>query len=174
MFRPLSKLGSSANRLVAVLAIGGVLLLNGCTNPTSTAGRVSYYTEGVITDIETITIDLDHYRTEGNVGIGAVVGAGLGQLIGGDTEATLLGAGIGALLGGGASALADRTEGMRLSVSTAQGMILVDQPYSCNFYKGAPVRLINSGSNNVQVQVLVNGTYRTAEKNASKDCPVAK
>ncbi|OEU51079.1 MAG: hypothetical protein BA871_11350, partial [Desulfuromonadales bacterium C00003096] len=33
-------------------------------------------------------------------GAGAVVGAGLGQLIGGDTEGTLIGAGIGAALGG--------------------------------------------------------------------------
>ena len=35
-------------------------------------------------------------------GFGAAIGAGLGQLVGGDTKSTLLGAGIGAALGGGA------------------------------------------------------------------------
>lgn len=174
MSRSLLKQGLGIGKLTAALALGSMLLVNGCTNPTSTAGKVSYFTEGVITDVETITIDLEHYKTEGNVGLGAVLGAGIGQLIGGDTEGTLIGAGIGALIGGGASAFADRTEGMRLTVSTNQGLILVDQPYSCNFTKGAKIRMINSGSNNVQVQVLVDGTYVTAEKNSSKDCPIAK
>lgn len=168
------KQGLSVSKLAAALALGSILILNGCTNPTTTAGKVSYFTEGVITDIEPITLDLEHYNTQGNVGIGAAVGAGLGQIIGGNTESTLIGAGIGALLGGGASAFADRTEGMRLTVSTNQGLVLVDQPYSCNFYKGAKIRMINSGNNAVQVQVLVNGSYRTAEKNASRDCPLAQ
>lgn len=174
MSRSFLKQGLGIGKLSAALALGSILLINGCTNPTTTAGKVSYFTEGVITDVEPITLDLDHYRTSGNVGIGAAVGAGLGQIIGKDTEATLIGAGIGALIGGGASALADRSEGMRLTVSTDKGLILVDQPYSCNFRPGAKIRLINSGTNDVQVQVLVNGSYRTAEKNASRDCPIAQ
>lgn len=174
MLRSKFKQGLSVGKLTAALALGSMVILNGCTNPTSTAGKVSYFTEGVITDMEPITIDLEHYQTGNNAAVGAVVGAGLGQLIGGDTEGTLIGAGIGALLGGGASALADRTEGIRLTVNTNQGLVLVDQPYSCNFYKGAKIRMINSGSNAVQVQVLINGTYRTAEKGSSKDCPLAQ
>lgn len=174
MSRLTFKQGLSVGKLTAALAFGSMLVLNGCTNPTTTAGKVSYFTEGVITDMEPITLDLEHYQTTNNAAVGAVVGAGLGQLIGGDTEGTLIGAGIGALLGGGASALADRSEGIRLTVNTNQGLVLVDQPYSCNFYKGAKIRMINSGSNSVQVQVLVNGTYRTAEKGSSRDCPLAQ
>lgn len=173
MSKSLFKQGFTVGKVAAALALGSMLLLNGCTNPTSTAGKVSYFTEGEIVDIEQITLDLDHYQTGGNAGIGAVVGAGLGQIIGGDSEATLLGAGIGALIGGGASALADRQEGMRLTVNTSQGMVIVDQPYSCNFYRGAKVRIINSGTNNVQVQVNIGGQYITAQKGASTDCPLA-
>lgn len=172
MSRSFFKHKLSAGKLATALALSSLLLINGCTNPTSTAGKVSYFTEGVIVDIEHITLDLDHYDTEGNVGVGAIVGAGLGQIFGGNTRSTVIGAGIGAVVGGLASSAADRVEGMRLTVNTDQGMVIVDQPYSCNFYRGAKIRMINSGSNNVQVQVNVGGQYVTAEKNDSSDCPV--
>lgn len=155
---------------LAVLLASSVIA-TGCTNPTSTAGKVSYFTEGVITDIEHITIDLDHYDTKNTAVVGGIAGAAAGQIIGGNTKGTLIGAGIGALLSGAASKLMDRTDdGARLTVNTSQGFITVDQPFSCYYKKGAKVRLINQGNNTVQVQVLHNGHYRTAQKNDPKDC----
>ena len=128
---------------------------------------------GVITDLEYITIDLEHYNTQKSAVVGGVAGAAAGQVIGGDTEGTLIGAGIGALLAGAAAAMMDRTdEGIRLTVNTNQGLILVDQPYSCTYQKGSKVRLINQSDNTVQVQVLVNGSYRTAQKNKRDECPL--
>ena len=163
-------LGLISGLLVTTLA---VTTLSGCTNPTSTAGKVSYFTEGVITDLEYITIDLEHYNTQKSAVVGGVAGAAAGQVIGGDTEGTLIGAGIGALLAGAAAAMMDRTdEGIRLTINTNQGLILVDQPYSCTYQKGSKVRLINQSDNTVQVQVLVNGSYRTAQKNKRDECPL--
>ncbi len=162
--------GLISGLLVTTLA---VTTLSGCTNPTSTAGKVSYFTEGVITDLEYITIDLEHYNTQKSAVVGGVAGAAAGQVIGGDTEGTLIGAGIGALLAGAAAAIMDRTdEGIRLTINTNQGLILVDQPYSCTYQKGSKVRLINQSDNTVQVQVLVNGSYRTAQKNKRDECPL--
>lgn len=164
------RLGLISGLLVTTLA---VTTLSGCTNPTSTAGKVSYFTEGVITDLEYITIDLEHYNTQKSAVVGGVAGAAAGQVIGGDTEGTLIGAGIGALLAGAAAAIMDRTdEGIRLTINTNQGLILVDQPYSCTYQKGSKVRLINQSDNTVQVQVLVNGSYRTAQKNKRDECPL--
>ncbi len=165
----LRSLKATALAVVAATA----LVATGCTNPTSTAGKVSYFTEGVITDIEYITIDLDKYNTTNTAIVGGAVGAAAGQMIGHDTKGTLIGAGIGALLAGAASKFMDRTtDGARITVNTNQGLILVDQPFSCNYKKGAHVRLINQSDNTVQVQVLVDGRYITAEKNSPKECPL--
>lgn len=159
----------SSTLLASVLA--GSLITSGCTNPTSTAGKVSYFTEGVITDVEYITIDLDHYNTKNSAIVGGAIGAAAGQIIGGNTKGTLIGAGIGALLSGVGSKVMDRTtDGARLTINTNQGFILVDQPFSCYYKKGSKVRLINQNDNTVQVQVYYEGSYRTAEKNAHKDC----
>lgn len=153
------------------VALAASLVATGCTNPTSTAGKVSYFTEGVITDVEHITIDLDHYDSKNSAVVGGIAGAAAGQIIGGNTKGTLIGAGIGALLTGAATKLMDRTDdGARLTINTSQGFITVDQPFSCNYRKGAKVRLINQGHNTVQVQVLTNGSYRTVQKNDPKDC----
>lgn len=155
------------------LILGGSIIASGCTNPTSTAGSVSYFTEGVITDVEYITLDLNRYDTSGNAVIGAAVGAAAGQVIGHDTESTLIGAGIGALLAAGASKTMDRTsDGARLTINTSQGLVLVDQPFSCYYQPGAQVRLVNQSNNTVQIQVLTNGTYRTVETNSPKDCKI--
>ena len=161
MFNHSLRLSLISGLLVATLAVTS---LTGCTNPTSRAGQVSYFTEGVITDMEYITIDLDHYNKTNTAVVGGIAGAAAGQAIGGDSKGTLIGAGIGALLAAGAAALMDRT-------NTNQGLILVDQPYSCTYRKGAKVRLINQNDNTVQLQVLVNGSYVTAEKNDRDECP---
>lgn len=169
--RPISHPKTVIRSALALLLAASVI--SGCSNPTSTAGRVSYFTEGVITDLEYVTLDLDHYNTTNSAAAGAIAGAAAGQVIGGNSKSTLIGAGIGALLTGAAAMVMDRTsDGVRLTVNTNQGLILVDQPFSCNFKKGSKVRLINQSDNTVQVQVLVNGSYRTAEKNAPKECPL--
>lgn len=158
---------------ILALALGSAFMLNGCTNATSTAGKVSYFTEGVITDIEHITLDEDYYNTTANTGAGAAAGALVGQLIGHDTKGTLIGAGIGAIVGGAASAIANRTsDGARLTVKTNQGSLIVDQPFSCDYYKGAKIRMINQNNGTVQVQISKNGTWRTAQSGAPRDCTV--
>lgn len=173
MVKRISFSGKNTCKAVCVSALAALLTLTGCSSPTGTAGNVSYFTEGVITDIEVIDIDLNKYNHQGNAAIGAAAGAGIGQIIGKDSESTLIGAGIGLLAGLAASNIADRVDGMRLTVSTNQGLILLDQPYSCNFRKGAKIRMINSSKGNgVQVQVLTDGRYVTATKNAKTDCPV--
>lgn len=167
----LKKRGTVSGALA--LAVAASLVVSGCTNPTSTAGQVSYFTEGVITDIEYITLDLEHYNTKNTAIVGGAAGAAAGQIIGHNSSSTAIGAGIGALLAVGASALMDRTsDGARLTVNTNQGLIIVDQPYSCNYRKGAKIRLINRSNNTVDVQVLVNGHYKTAQKSQHKDCPL--
>ena len=80
----LRSLKATALAVVAATA----LVATGCTNPTSTAGKVSYFTEGVITDIEYITIDLDKYNTTNTAIVGGAVGAAAGQMIGHDTRGT--------------------------------------------------------------------------------------
>lgn len=157
---------SSALALVVATAIAAT----GCSNPTSTAGRTAFFTDGVITDIETIDLDQQKYDKKNSSIAGAAAGAAVGQIIGRDTEGTLLGAGIGALLAYGATNMMDHTEGLRLTVKTKQGSLIVDQPYSCDVYKGAKVRLINQSNNSVQVQVLKNDVYRTLTTSSSKEC----
>ncbi len=170
MLKFIKSKGIIASSVMATV-VSASLITTGCSNPTSTAGTVSYFTEGVITDIEHITIDLNHYDTTKSTAAGAMAGAIAGQVIGRNTTGTLIGAGIGALASGAGAILMDRTsDGARLTVNTNQGLILVDQPFSCHFQKGAKIRLINQRNNTVQVQVLVNGSYVTAEKNSPKDC----
>jgi len=62
-------------KLIVVLVIG--VFLAGCSNLT---------------------------RTQNSALVGSAAGAGIGQLIGGDTESTLIGAGVGGLAGGLAGA----------------------------------------------------------------------
>ncbi len=155
---------------LAVIA-GANLTLAACTNPTGTSGQMSYFTEGTIKDIEVIDLQKNEYDTKKNAALGAIVGAAAGQLIGRDTEGTLIGAGIGAIVGGGASMAADSGTGMRLTVNTDSGLVLIDQPYSCLFKKNAKVRLINRDGS-TQLQVYDGSRYRTATNDSPSDCPL--
>ena len=49
-------------------------------------------------------------NTGSGAALGALAGAGVGQLVGGDTEATLIGAGVGALAGAGVGHYLDQQE----------------------------------------------------------------
>ena len=80
----LKKKGIVSSSAIA-LALSASLVVSGCTNPTSTAGSVSYFTEGVITDIEYITIDLNHYNTKNTAAVGGIAGAAAGQILGGNS-----------------------------------------------------------------------------------------
>lgn len=156
--------------IVAAAAVIGLALgAAGCTNPTGEAGQISYFTEGVITDIEIIDIKKNKFDTTSTTGAGAIAGAAAGQVIGRDTESTVIGAGIGAVVGGVGAILADRGEGMRLTVNTSNGLILIDQPYSCLFQIDAKIRMIKQ-SNGVQVQVWDGEHYRTAEAQQPSEC----
>jgi outer membrane protein OmpA-like peptidoglycan-associated protein len=89
---------------VVFLMILGLIMM-GCAQPYSKTERGSVY----------------------GTGIGAAAGAGLGQAIGGDTEATLIGAGIGAVAGGLAGGAIGRymdnqEEAMRAQLANAENV----------------------------------------------------
>lgn len=156
---------------LSLLAISVVtaFTLTACTNPTSTAGTSAYFTEGVVKDIEVISIDQKKYDNTKNIGIGAAGGAVLGQIIGGNTKGTLIGAGIGAIIGGGASMIGNSADGMRLTVDTANGLQLVDTLYSCLIRKNTKIRMVNH-KNGIQIQVLTTSGYKTATADPVSKC----
>ncbi len=157
---------------LCALASAGVIFgtaLSGCTNPTGEAGQMMYFTEGTITHVEVIDVTKNRYDATSTAAAGAIGGAAAGQIIGGDTKGTLIGAGIGALLGGVSAKLADKGEGMRITVQTDKGLVLIDQPYSCVLQPGRKVRMINQNGS-YQVQVYDNGTYKTAIAQSPSEC----
>ena len=66
---------------------------------------------------------------------------------------------------------ADQGTGMRLTVNTSNGLVLIDQPYSCLFKVNAKVRLINQDGS-TQLQVYDGTRYRTATADSPSDCPL--
>lgn len=162
---------TTVKTLLAAGVISSMLMLGACSNTTGSAGQMSYFTEGVITDIEQIDITKNKYDTTKNAGLGAIGGAIAGQAIGHDTKGTVIGAGIGAVIGGLAASIADQGDGMRLTVKTDSGLVLVDQPYSCLFKVRSKVRLINQNGS-YQVQVFDGTRYRTATQDSPSKCPL--
>lgn len=164
---------NSLAALGAATILASALAMSGCTQSTGEAGQMSYFTEGVITDIEVIDVSKNRYDSTTNTGVGAAVGAIAGQAIGKDTKGTLIGAGIGAILGFFGNHALDNGEGMRLTVNTDNGLVLIDQPYSCLFKINSKVRLINR-SGKYQLQVYDGKNYHTAVAQSSSDCPLNK
>ncbi len=156
--------------LPAIAIASSILILNGCTNPTTEAGAVNTYYEGTITDIESIDMDNKQQDSSTNAVMGGVAGAIAGNLINGHTTGTLVGAGAGLLAGKGYSMLADRTEGVRMTVETENGPMIIDMPFSCKYGVGKKVRIV-SGSSNGTVMVEENGHYVTATKDSKSKCP---
>lgn len=168
----MSCLKHTAKLLAGTTGLVALTALTACTNPTSTAGSVSRFTNGTIVEMERISIDAERSDTETNSLIGAVIGGIAGNLLNNHTTGTLVGAGAGAIAGNLASRGMNREDGVRLTVDTDEGTYLVDQPFSCSYQVGQQVRLINAGGNNAQVQIYENGAYRTVQKNEPRDCPV--
>lgn len=157
--------------IVAPAVLASALFISGCTTPTGTVGKMSYFTEGVITDVEVIDVQKNNIETSTNTGLGAATGAIAGQVIGRDTESTLIGAGIGAAIGLLGSKFAESGEGMRLTVNTDKGLVLIDQPYSCLFKVNARVRMINNNGS-YQLQVFDGERFRTAVAQSKSECPL--
>ncbi len=157
----------------SMLSLGAACLLcsglSACTNPTGDAGQMMYFTEGVITETETIDLKKNRYDTKSTAATGAIGGAIAGQIIGHDTKSTLIGAGIGAIIGGVSAAVADKGDGIRLTVQTDQGLVLIDQPYSCELRPGRKIRMINQDGA-YQVQVFDGERYRTAIAQSPSEC----
>lgn len=164
----ISKSGSFTTITVMAATLG---LLCGCTNPTTTAGTTSSSIDGIITGVESVDIDTQKYDSGSNALIGAVGGAIIGSLINGHSTGAWVGGTAGALAGGFASSAANRTDGVRLTIDTYSGTLVVDEPFSCLYDKGAKVRLISNGSTS-QIQVLNNGKYVTAGNDDRAKCPV--
>lgn len=146
---------------VIALSLGTLLSLSACTNSTGSVGQTMYFTTGTIIDIEKIEVTKNNSDTLANTGILAAVGAVAGQLIGKDTKGTLIGAGVGAGAGLLGSYLSDRGDGMRLTVKTENGTILLDQPYSCELKVGKEIRMIKQSDGSTQVQVKNSNGYKT-------------
>ncbi len=146
---------------ILAISLGAILSLSACTNSTGSVGQTMYFTTGTIVGIEKIDVKKNNTDTLANTGILAAVGAVAGQLIGKDTKGTLIGAGIGAGAGLLGSYIGDRGEGMRLSVKTDNGTILLDQPYSCDLKVGKEIRMIKQKDGSTQVQVKNGNSYKT-------------
>lgn len=151
--------------------LASAVFMAGCTTPTGTVGKMSYFTEGVITDIEVIDVQKNNIETGTNTGLGAAAGAIAGQAIGRDSKGTLIGAGIGAAVGFLGSKFAESGDGMRLTVNTDNGLVLIDQPYSCLFKINSKVRMINNNGS-YQLQVFDGTRYRTAVAQSKSECPL--
>ncbi len=161
-----------SKKAIIPISIIAALSLNACTNPTSTAGAHSSFTEGIIMDYEKISINKDQYNDMKSAGVAAMAGAGIGQIIGKDTKSTLVGAIIGGLVGNTVSKLGNSySDGMRVTVQTAKGPIIVDTLYSCLYRKNAKVRMINRNGK-VTMQVLTTEGYRTAVEDSPSKCPM--
>ena len=152
------------------IAFASALALSGCTNPISTAGTVSNYYSGRITGIEVVDLDSQKYDSATNTVVGALGGAILGQLFNHHTSGTLVGAGLGAAAGNLGSKALNRTEGLRISINSDNGPMLVDVPFNCGYKPGQKVRVVTSSSG-AQLQVYRNGAYRTAANQKTSACP---
>ena len=163
----------SKNSILIGYACLGMLCattLNACTNPVSEAGTVNTYYEGTITGIEAIDIANKKNDNTSNTLLGAVGGAIIGNLINKKSSGTIVGAGLGALAAGSASKYLDRHDGVRLTIESDNGPLIVDMPFSCKYAVGKKVRLI-SGSSQGSVMVKQNGCYVTATEDSYTKCP---
>ena len=148
-----------------------VATLAACTNAQTHVGSVSTYYEGTITSLELLdNVDSRKYNSTGNGVIGALGGALIGGLIGDNSSSVLLGASLGGIAGAGGSSLANRGEGVRMTVNTRNGPTIVDTHFNCRLKLGSKVRLL-SGSRNGDVQVYANGAYRNLTPQTEADCP---
>ncbi len=157
--------------LVIATAVASSIALTACTNPTSTAGTMSSTYKGKIQGIEVISLDSNNYDTSTNTLIGGIAGAIVGGLVADRTAGALVGGGVGAAVGGLGSQAANRTDGLRLSLDSENGDIVIDVPFNCGYKLGQKVRIINSGSKGAQVQFYSNGAYHTATAQSSSACP---
>ena len=64
----------------------------------------------------------------------------------------------------------DRHDGVRLTIDSDNGPLIVDMPFSCKYAVGKKVRLI-SGSSQGSVMVKQNGRYVTATEDSYTKCP---
>lgn len=156
--------------LLTATAISSTLILTACTNELTTAGNVSSYFNGTITDMEAIDINTENYDKNTNMLLGAAAGALLGNLINGKSTGTLVGAAVGGLAGHGLSKVGNRKDGVRLSIDSDNGPLVVDMPFSCKYAIGKKVRLV-SGSSRGAVMVKINGHWQTATQDAYSKCP---
>lgn len=154
----------------AIAVCIATLSLSACTNPTGTAGAMNSSYGGTVKGIELIDIDSKKYDTSTNTVIGGIAGAVLGAVINDHTSGALVGAGLGAAAGGLGSKAANHTDGLRISLESDNGDVMVDVPFNCGFELGQKVRIIN-GSQGAQIQFFKNGAYHTAMAQSSSQCP---
>ncbi len=147
------------------------MLLSACTNPTGTAGSMNSTYRGTLHAIEVIDLDEQKYNTSTNAMLGGLAGAVLGNIISKNSTGTWVGAAAGAAVGGLGSMGMNRSEGLRLSVDSENGDVIIDVPFNCNYKVGQTLRIVGSGNSGVQVQYYANGAYHTASAQSTSQCP---
>ena len=156
---------------VSFLSSAIATMLSACTNPVTTAGNSQTYYEGKITQLELIEMTTNRNDTTKNTLLGAVGGALIGNLIGNNSTSTVVGAGLGALAAGGLSEYGQRKNGVRLTIDSDNGPLVVDMPFSCKYAVGKNVRLISGSSQGSIMVENSQGRYQTATEDDPSKCP---
>ena len=157
-------------RSISVMTAAAVVILSGCTNPVGTAGTSNAYYAGRITGIEVVDLDTQNNDSTTNTVVGAIGGAIIGQLLNKHTSGTLVGAGLGAAAANLGSKALNRSEGLRISIDSENGPMLVDVPFNCSYAVGQKVRVVTSSAG-AQLQTYSGGAYHTASAQSTSACP---
>lgn len=117
--------------MLTLLLAAGLLAVPSCTNlgslstvSASSAGAVGEVIQGTVINARNVTIDTDSSTKNMGTLVGAGLGAGAGQLLGGGTGqvASAVGFGVlGALAGRGVAKYADQTQGQVLTIKADKG-----------------------------------------------------
>ena len=117
--------------IIAFVLAAGLLAVPSCTNlgsldtvSSNQAGAVGEVITGTVTNARNVTIDTDSSTKNMGTILGAAVGAGAGQLLGGGSGrvASTVGFGaLGALAGRGAAKYGDQTQGQVLTIKADKG-----------------------------------------------------
>ncbi len=157
---------------ISSLALGlSIFTLSACTNYQSNVGQVSTYYSGTITGLELADVNTNEYNSAGNAVLGAMGGALLGGIIADDSTGAWIGASLGGLAGAAGSSYANRQDGVRMTIDSENGPMIVDTYFNCKLSLGKKVRLISGGSHGTEIQLYQNGAYKTLKQNKSTDCP---
>lgn len=145
------------------------LTLSSCADTTEhTAGAGSTFYDGTITGIEAVTFKGN--KNGEHTFLGMVVGGLLGNLANGHHGGTIAGAAIGGLVGKYAGSMLPGDDGLRLTIDSDMGNLMVDVPFSCKFTNGGKVRIVTH-ADTYELLAEENGRFVTPENESYSKCP---